>query len=490
MTGTLFKSRHRKAVNRKAVNGWVSGGVWLLLGASLSAAVMADDQLRINGFMTAGVTGMDAQTMPPCPTNKTVTLGTQVVSGLMNVTPQCSTVSRSVVNPGPIEYTPYYDHIQSVPSWTNSSILGLQADYTIDEKSSVTAQLVSYGVQNFEVEDIWAYGTYKVNDNLQLRLGRQRLPFYMLSEQLDVGMSYPWARPPLDLYSVPVNTYNGLSGRWQWQAGSLSGDIDALFGQAPATSNSPYVPLGFDLKDVRGLVFNMYVGDFSFRASYIQLNVLINVQDDQSPGQKFLNLDHLLQAVGVPGIDHEEADYSDVGMNYDNGSLLVMTEVGDLHYSQGIFQDPFRGYVLVGYHMGSFLPNFTISKARTNTSGNIRRSQAIGAINNPANLSKIAALAGVNPSPTQLATAINSSYFAQENIANDGMQETTYTLGVRYDITPKISAKLEWSRIQGFGSGYGGLNGSFFNTSGWGMFSDAPVGGKVNMYTFVVNAMF
>ncbi len=463
---------------------------WASLGAlgllAVNQPVWADDNFKLNGFLTAGVTMTDARSMPPCPTNRSITAGSQTISGIMNVTPNCSVVSNGAVNKDPIQYTPYYDHIGSVPSWSTPGILGLQADYTIDPKSSVTAQLVSYGGQNYQIEDAWAYGTYKATDNFQVRIGRQRIPFYMLSEQLDVGMSYPWARPPLEMYSVPVNTYNGASVKYLWQLGGVSGDFNALYGDAPSTSNSPYVPLGLNLKEFRGVGFNAYVGNFLFRGSVYVTNVSVNVQDDGSPGQKFLGLDNLLHAVGQPGIDYQQARYSDLGMTYDDGSWLVMAEVGDLQYSQGVFQDPLRGYVLLGYHVGSFLPNFTVSQARTNSAGNSRRAAAITAINNPANAGKVAALASNYPTT---ADAINSGYFAQENIANDGMQETTYTLGVRYYITPKMSAKLEWSRITGFGSGYGGLGGGL-NTSGGGMFSDAPVGGQVNMYTFVINAMF
>ncbi len=469
---------------------------WMLLGLGASALVMmasavrADDNLKINGFLTAGVTTMDGKSPPPCPENRSIQVGSTVVGGLMNVNPGCSVVSRTSVNPSGMEFTPYYDHITSQPSWTIPSLLGLQANYTIDPKSSLTAQLVAYGAENYRVQDVWTYGTYNVNEDLSVRVGRQRIPFYMLSEVLDVGLAYPWARPPLDLYSVQEDSYNGISSQWKWQKGDWSGGITALFGSLSNNANdTPYFPVGLSAKNLRGIKFDAYWGNLTLFASYNVEQLHLNVQDDQSPGQKYYNLNRLLLAVGQPGITDETAGYEDVGLTYDNGSLLVMSEIGDQFYSQGILQDQFRGYVLVGYHLGAFLPSFTISKSRTNTAGNSRRSQAISAIADPNNLSKIAALAGSNPTASQLTTAINSSYYAQEGIANDGMEETTYTTSLRYDITPRVSAKVEWSRLQGFGSGFGGLGGGL-NTSGWGMFSDAPVGGKVNVYTFVVNAAF
>ncbi len=433
----------------------------------------ADDNLRINGFLTAGVTGSDMRSLPTCPSTGYL--------GSMQPSSHCTLVTSPT---NPLQYTPYYDHISGIPSWSQDGILGLQTDYTIDSRSSVTAQLVSYGTQNYQVEDAWAYATFKPTSDTQLRMGRQRIPFYMLSEQLDVGMSYPWARPPVEMYANPVNTYDGISGKYSWMLGDVSGDLNFMAGDAPTTSNSPYIPLGFDIKNARGFSFNVYDGNFTFHGGVNAGNVNLNLADDQTPTKMFQGLNTLLTAVGNPGIVDQLATFYDLGMIYDDGSLLVMSEVADLQYSQGVLQDPFRGYVLLGYHMGDFLPNFTYSSTRTNSSGNSRRSQALADLNNPANTATLQRLAvsqygGLN------AAALNSSNIAEQSIANQGMQETSYTLGVRYDITPKMSAKLEWSYVTGLGNNAGGFGGG-----GWGMFSDAPLDGHANIYTFVINAMF
>ncbi|NNM51323.1 MAG: hypothetical protein HKM02_03750 [Pseudomonadales bacterium] len=436
----------------------------------------ADDNLRINGFLTAGVTGSDMKSMPTCPSTG--------YSGAMRPSSNCTVVTSPT---NPLQYTPYYDHIGGTPSWSQDGILGLQTDYTIDSRSSVTAQLVSYGTQDYQVEDAWAYATFKPTSNVQLRMGRQRIPFYMLSEQLDVGMSYPWARPPVEMYANPVNTYDGISGKYSWMLGDVSGDFGFIAGDAPATHNSPYIPLGFDIKNVRGFNFNVYTGNFTFHGGVNAGNVNLNLADDQTPGKMFYNLNQLLTTVGNPGISDQLATFYNLGMIYDDGSLLVMSEVADLQYSQGILQDPFRGYVLLGYHMGDFLPNFTYSTTRTNTAGNSRRSQALGELNNPANTSTLQSYAASQYGLSQIgvANAINASNLAQQSIANQGMQQSSYTLGLRYDITPKMSAKLEWSYVTGLGSNSGGFGGG-----GWGMFSDAPLNGHADIYTFVINAMF
>ncbi len=442
------------------------------LGA-ISLSAQADDNLRLNGFLTAGVTGSDMKSQPTCPSTGAF--------GSMAMSKSCSIVTSAG---NPLQYTPYYDHIGHTTNWTDSSILGLQAAYTIDSKTSMTAQLVSYGDQNYQVNTVWAYGTYKPTENTELRLGRQRIPFYMLSEQIDVGMSYPWARPPLEMYSLPVNQYDGLSGRWNWQWGDTSGNLNFLVGDAPTTSNSPYIPLGFNIKNARGVNFNIYQGNFTFHGGAVIGNVNLTLSDDKTPGQMFNNLNNLLTAVGAPGISDQLASFYNLGTIYDDGNWLVMSELSDLRYGSGsILQDPLSGYVMVGYHFGQIMPELTVSKTRTNTQGNVNRSMAVADVSNPANLAKIAALA---PAGQSLGASLNSLNLAESSIANQGMQETTYTLGLRYDITPKMSAKVEWSHVNGLGGSPDGINAS----GGWGLFSDAPVGGGANFYTFVINAMF
>ncbi len=452
------------------------------LAASLSA--QADDNLRINGFLTAGVTGSDVKSLPPCPATG--------YSGAMVPAANCTTVTSATK---PMQYGPYYDHIQNGGDWNNDTILGLQTDYKIDDHSSMTAQFVSYGVQDYQVVDTWAYATWKPTNSWQFRVGRQRVPFYMLSEQLDVGMSYPWVRPPVEMYTNPVNSYDGISAKYTWMLGDWSGDLNFITGQAPSSSNSPYIPLGFIIKNIRGMTFNIYEGNWTFHGGANIGNVNLNLQDDKTPGQMFNNLNQLLTAAGNGGIADQLASYYNLGTIYDNGSLLVMSEISDLRYSNGsILQDPMDGYILIGYHIGNFLPNFTYSMTRTNSQGNSNRQTAINQINGNLNSAQMMAFknqqlsacqAGGLSQSTCIGNGINALNGAEQALANQGMQERMYTLGLRWDMTPKMSTKLEYSYVTGLGSNYGGFGGG-----GWGQFSDAPLGGHASIYSFVVNAMF
>ena len=440
----------------------VSCGVVLALVISVPA--WADDNLHINGFLTAGVTGGNMKSAPACASTATFA---------SMQTASCSSVTNSS---NPLQYAPGYAHIGAVPNWTNDSILGLQASYKIDNATSMVAQLVSYGSQNYQVNTVWAYATYRPTENTEWRIGRQRLPFYMYSEQLDVGMSYPWARPPLEMYSLPVNQYDGISWRWNWQWNDLSGNINLLTGDSPSSSNSPYLPLGFDIKNQRGFNFNIFENNWTFHGSVTAGDVNINVNDDQTPGHIYNALNTLLVGLGRPGIAAQTAAFYDLGAVYDDGQWLGISELSDLRYGDGsILQDPLCGYVLIGYHFGQWMPDFTISKMRTNSSGNQNRAQDVATLQN----------AGVQSVLSKLGVSELQQMSAMQSIANNGGEETSYILGLRYDISPKMSVKLEWDHVTGFGASPDGLPGG-----GWGMFSDAPVGGKADIYTFVVNAMF
>ena len=76
-----------------------------------------------------------------------------------------------------------------------------------------------------------------------LRAGRMRLPLYMYSESLDVGVAQDMARLPMEMYSIiPSNEYNGVS-IGHTRATSLLPDgelaIEAYGGRIGTTARSP-----------------------------------------------------------------------------------------------------------------------------------------------------------------------------------------------------------------------------------------------------------
>ena len=63
----------------------------------------------------------------------------------------------------------------------------------------------------FEPDLEWGYVTANITDNSKVQAGRLRSTVFMLSESQDIGYTYPWVRPPLEVYSqVPISNYDGI----------------------------------------------------------------------------------------------------------------------------------------------------------------------------------------------------------------------------------------------------------------------------------------
>lgn len=127
----------------------------------------------------------------------------------------------------------YEDH-----GWTikPESLIGLQGDLKLLDNLSATAQLV-YRNQTYMLSPDWIYLTYDLTPNWSLQAGRKRLPLYAYSITNYIGYSYPWVRPPVDLYGWEVYDYDGanLLYRGWLDNWSVEGEI---YGGARATKNN------------------------------------------------------------------------------------------------------------------------------------------------------------------------------------------------------------------------------------------------------------
>ena len=90
-------------------------------------------------------------------------------------------------------------------NFKQDAIFGLQITKQINESTSATGQLVSRGTSDYNTEASWAFVTYNANKDLDLRMGRLRIPFFYYSEFLEVGYAYNWIRTPSDVYSIPFH---------------------------------------------------------------------------------------------------------------------------------------------------------------------------------------------------------------------------------------------------------------------------------------------
>jgi hypothetical protein len=128
--------------------------------------------------------------------------------------------------------------------WTAGveSTVGVQADIRIDDQLSATVQVDGHAVDGYEAALDWAYLSYRASNDWTLQAGHKRLPLYSYSDSNYIGYSYPWVRPPVDVYGWEIYSYDGVNaiyattmGDWALRsnvwAGSQKDDDSAMMGR-------------------------------------------------------------------------------------------------------------------------------------------------------------------------------------------------------------------------------------------------------------------
>lgn len=128
--------------------------------------------------------------------------------------------------------------------WTAGveSTVGVQADIRIDDQLSATVQVDGHAIDGYEAALDWAYLSYRASNNWTFQAGHKRLPLYYYSDSNYIGYSYPWVRPPVDVYGWEIYSYDGVNaiysstvGDWALRgnvwAGSQKDDDSAMMGR-------------------------------------------------------------------------------------------------------------------------------------------------------------------------------------------------------------------------------------------------------------------
>ncbi|MCD6060949.1 MAG: hypothetical protein K0S16_1260 [Moraxellaceae bacterium] len=432
--------------------------------ASLSATALAEDnngKLQINGFATAGVTMVD-----------------DVNGGDYN---------RDYFNESAItdEIDPSYD-----------TVLGVQLTYQLTDKFDLVGQLVSDAKLDYDTSLEWGYVAYRLNDNIRLRAGRFAAPYFMVSESQRVGQAYPWVRPPIELYAgLPQRSLDGfdvqfrtsLTDAWSLEAQLYFGGANEAWGRS---------------RNAHGLNLNLSSDSLTLHAGYGSSQLDWDFGADPN-GTQVQQANYLLQQFGSPGYSTKDnkATFADVGFSFDNGSILITGEFGQFR-TEGWAPDWDAGYLTVGAYVGKALPFISAAKANTMNNGdcvahqNVAVNNANGAAfllqgeitahslaisNAVAAQAAASAAADAALAANDMATysaqlglaAMQSALIASETaqatlktvgldqiqqqalpglqnvVANcSGREQTSYSLGMRYDLTKSVSMKLQVDHVK------------------------------------------
>lgn len=419
------------------------------------------------------------------------------------------------------------------PNFQIDNVLGLQLTYALDDKYDLVAQLVSDGKNDYKTEAEWAYVAYRMNDNLRFRAGRITSPFFMYSESLNVGQAYPWVRLPIELYGgLYLKSMDGIDMQYRQALG------DTWDLQAQVYAGESYGPFG-KVRNGAGLNLNFSNDALTLHAGYGIGKIDFNIAADQG-GATIEQVEYLLEQFGgTMNTKGNDVSFADLGATYDDGNWYLFAEYGQLRL-KGWSTDWDAGILTAGHYFGKWLPFVSasdsnpmkteecfseFSTASNNASAMLTgyNSQvstltgAAGTLNAQAAVAtaKAGAYASANGGHTAnlttdpiymayISAAATASTQADAAIAQatlygqgaqqiaaalpivssagsiicNGKEQTTYSLGFRYDATKNVSVKAQIDHVRDFNNSQGFTTGTTSQPD------------QLDMFSFNINAAF
>lgn len=341
---------------------------------------------------------------------------------------------------------PYAGYSNDKFSLEPDSLVGLQARADINDKASVTIQLLAEGANDWETNVDMAYLTYQVTDQFAWRAGRMRAPFFLYSDFVNVGYAYPWIRPPFEVYSSPFNSLDGMDVVYRTSFGSVDAMFQAYVGSDNFVINENFGSLaGFPgrVDNMFGLVAEFNWRDFKLRYAYSAADVTIQSPagvDLLAGGLEMLSMGlqpDPLDPLGNPPIvvpadpgalatidrlqwvtDYN--DFHDLALMYDNGSLMAIVETTTATASdEAPGADEFNYYATLGYRISDFTLAVTYA-VRDDDAPDLSQD-----------------LSAINPVSQFYATNIDA---VAETLVDDS---ETATVSFRWDFSPGLAFKAE-----------------------------------------------
>lgn len=133
----------------------------------------------------------------------------------------------------------YHRFIDSSGTFKRDSVAGLQVDAKFTDYLGATVQVVgepaSSNDARYQANVAWAFLSWRPTNDWLFRVGKQRIPLYLYSQTYNVGVTYDFVRPPIEMYSItPNNDIVGASFSKSWSEGTDEIVLDGIWGKSNA----------------------------------------------------------------------------------------------------------------------------------------------------------------------------------------------------------------------------------------------------------------
>lgn len=292
------------------------------------------------------------------------------------------------------------------------SVLGLQANLRLGEDSAAVLQVLTRETPrgDHDPRPSLAFLSHRITPELTARLGRLRIPFFMLSDSIDINYSHPWVRPPVEVYGLnPFSDLDGLDLLLRTRIGDTDLEVHPYLGR----STIPVVGGGrARLSRLVGLAATLSTDALSVTAGHAVAE--LGVQRDSAASRALVAALPPAVASRLAG-SGARATFSSIGFQWDDGHWLLAGELARTTAAR--FSSSAHGWMLTaGRHIGPVTPYLTLARQY--------RDEAI-----------------IDPAVAALDPRL--AFF--NRLRNQAQRSVT--AGVRWDVADEVALKTEFSRI-------------------------------------------
>jgi len=258
-----------------------------------------------------------------------------------------------------------HDYADKYLNFTHQSRAGIQFNSKINDNFEFSLTLLMEGADNYQARADWFYATYEANEDLHFRFGRLKVPFYMVSNYIDVGHAYPWVTPPQEVYST--NLIHSADGVELVYDTTTSGGINFLFELYFGTSKNEDIlsPAIVDDDKINKVVPGLTTRRFAKGDKvFFDADNMVGFEALVSTGSITLRTGYYQALIDAKefNITGERTSVASIGLIIDWHHLLIYSEAivrDSSDTADVLFADQEASYITLGYRFDHFLPYMT-----------------------------------------------------------------------------------------------------------------------------------
>ncbi|MGZ6359352.1 MAG: hypothetical protein ACXWP1_09375, partial [Bdellovibrionota bacterium] len=209
----------------------------------------------------------------------------------------------------------------------SDSLIGLNISSNLSGGWTVATQfLTSYGSTGYTPKLDWGFVSYQPMPEFAVRAGRFSLPSWLFSQQIHVGYSYLWVRPPVEVYSLigGFSNFDGVSmlSNVSLFGGTFSAELYGGAEDSKSYQDNPANPTNTEIRieDLVGLDFNYSYKDiWTVHASYLQSHPDVKVSSQAVVASP-------VYGTVITPVDLHLGRFFSVGGKFDYSNVLFITE--------------------------------------------------------------------------------------------------------------------------------------------------------------------